>query len=232
MTTSARIVFRGPANVHPVPTGETTISHWGGVKKSRGKVCSSGTENIDRIPRVAFNLAVTLLCCACAPALDWRSMTLAGTPLQVSFPCRPSAMARDLVVVNTPLRWTLTACDASSMTFAVAWADVPDPTRTTAVLQTLARQAGENLRAMPQAAQAASVPGMTPNAASLWVQLQGRSPDGSAVSQQVLLFTHGLRVYQASVLSSGADAGRDAGRDVGRDAAARAFFDALKVQAP
>ena len=224
MTTSDRIVCPGATNVHPVPAGETTIFLRGGVKKSRGKVGAGMAKDKDRIARATFALAATLLCCACAPALDWRLMTLAGTPLQVSFPCRPSTMARDVLVVNTTLRWSLTACDADSMTFAVAWGHVPDPARTTAVLQALARQAGENLRTTPQAAQAASVPGMTSNLASQWVQLQGHSPDGSAVSQQVLLFTHGLRVYQASVLSSGADAGRDA--------AARTFFDALRVQAP
>jgi hypothetical protein len=200
------------------------MSRRGGVKKSRGKVGAGKAKDGDRIARATFALVASLLCCACAPALDWRSMTLAGTPLQVSFPCRPSTMVRDVQVVNTPLRWTLAACDAGSMTFAVAWGDVPDPARTTAVLQAMAGQAGENLRATPQAAQAASVPGMTPNLASQWMQLQGRSPDGSTVSQQVLLFTHGLRVYQASVLSSDADARRDA--------AARSFFEALRVQAP
>lgn len=151
-------------------------------------------------------------------------MTLVGTPLQVSFPCRPTVMARDLKLLNTPLHWTLTACDASSMTFAVAWADVPDPARTTPVLQALARQASENLRAAPRAALAASVPGMTPNPSAQWLLLQGHSPDGHAMTQRVLLFAHGLRVYQASVLSSGAD--------TEGDSAARSFFDALRVQAP
>jgi hypothetical protein len=151
-------------------------------------------------------------------------MTLAGTPLQLSFPCRPTAMARDLTIVNTPLHWTLTACDAGGLTFAVSWADVPDPTRTGAVLQALSRQAGENLRATPRLAQAASVPGMTPHPAAQWMQLQGHSPDGGAVVQQLLLFAHGLRVYQASVL--GAVSGTE------QEAAARTFFDALRIQAP
>ena len=224
MTTSVRIVCPGATLVHPVPTGETIISLRGGVKKSRGKVCGGLAKEGDRSVRAALATVLALLSCACAPALDWRSMTLAGTPLQVSFPCRPAAMARDLSLVNTPLHWTLTACDASSMTFAVAWADVADPARTTAVLQALARQAGENLRAVPRGALAASVPGMTPNPSAQWLQLQGHSPGGQVLNQQVLLFTHGLRVYQASVLSSGAVAGADA--------ASRTFFDALRVQAP
>jgi hypothetical protein len=224
MTTSDRIVCPGATTVHPVPEGETTISPWGGVKKSRRRVCRGNTKDGDRIARTAFALAATLLSVACAPALDWRLMTLAGTPLQVSFPCRPSAMARNLTVGNTPLHWTLTACDAGDMTFAVAWADVPDPARTTAVLQALARQTGENLRAAPQAVQAASVPGMTPHLASQWMRFLGRSPDGKVLAQQVLLFTHGLRVYQASVLGAGAE---PAGQ-----AAAPTFFGALRVLAP
>lgn len=146
-------------------------------------------------------------------------MTLAGTPLQVAFPCRPSAMARDLTLVNTPLRWTLSACDAQGMTFGVAWADLPGPDRTSLVLQALARQSGENLRARVLGAQPASVPGMTPHPGAQWIHLAGQAPGGSGMSQQVLLFVHGLRVYQASVLGPSVDA-----------AAAQAFFDALRVQ--
>lgn len=146
-------------------------------------------------------------------------MTLAGTPLQVAFPCRPTTMVRDIVVAGGSLRWTLASCDAGGMTFGVAWADLPSPDRTSVVLQALARQAGDNLRATHRVDQAASVPGMTPNAAAQWIHLAGSAPDGGDMTQRMLLFTHGLRLYQAAVLGPKVEA-----------AAASGFFDALKVQ--
>ena len=147
-------------------------------------------------------------------------MPLAGTALQVAFPCRPSSMARDVALAGAPVRWTLNACDAQDMTFAVAWADMPDALGADAALQALVRQAQDNLRAAPQGpSQPASVPGMTPHPLAQWRHWQGRSPTGAPVQQQQLVFVHGRRVFQASVLGAKVDAAASAG-----------FFGALQVR--
>jgi hypothetical protein len=44
------------------------------------------------------------------------------------------------------------------------------------------------------------VPGATAHPGSRRLRLEGRRPDGQPVQMQLALFTHGTRVYQATVL--------------------------------
>ena len=75
-----------------------------------------------------------------------------------------------------------------------------------------------NVRATVIAEQPANVPGMTPQADARRWQLRGQLPDARPVAEQLQVFAHGTRVYQASVIGPAAD-----------DAHASPFFDALRV---
>lgn len=154
----------------------------------------------------------------CSDAPDWRQMQPAGWSLQIAMPCKPASHARNLPLAGQPVELTLMACSADGHTFAVASADVGLPAQVGPSLQALANAARANVQGSTTSEQAAAVPGMTPAAHARHWRLQGRLPDGQAVAEQVLVFAHGTRVFQATVVGPVSDEPRVA-----------PFFQALRV---
>lgn len=152
---------------------------------------------------------LTLLVAACTPELDWREVRPAGTSVQGLMPCKPASHVRRVTLAGTEVEMALYACRAADATWAIAHADLADPARVSAALDELAQAAQRNVgsvTATSRTSQTAAVPGMTPNpSARLW-RIQGRLPDGRAVAETVMLFAHGTRVVQASVIAERADA--------------------------
>jgi hypothetical protein len=157
---------------------------------------------------------------ACTPALDWRDVQPAGSPVQVLMPCRPTSHARRIVLAGAPVEMTLFACEAGGDTYAVGWADLQDPVRVTAALEQLARSAQANVRAAPDSfAAPARVDGMTPNASAIRLNLRGQLPDGRAVTEAVVVFAYGTSVVQATVVGPRPD-----------PLAVEAFVESLRVR--
>ena len=152
--------------------------------------------------RILFAVAAALAAAGCSPALDWREFVPEGSGIQVAFPCRPDREARPVSLAGEGVRMEMLACSAAGMTFALAYADVADPAHVGPVLAALRAAAAANIRASVPVATALAVPGMTPNEQAARYALQGQLPDGGAVREQAAFFTHGLRVYQASVIGA------------------------------
>jgi hypothetical protein len=169
------------------------------------------------VAAAAMSAGLALLA-ACSPALDWRQLHPDGWNLGVSLPCRPADVTRQVALVGAPVELRLLACSADGHTFAIASADMVDPARVDPALQALGAAALANIQGRIDAEQPAAVPGMTPYPAARHWQVTGRLPDGSAVREQVLVFAHGLRVFQATVVGSRAD-----------DALAKPFFDSIEI---
>jgi hypothetical protein len=163
-------------------------------------------------------LAGAALLSGCSPALDWRQLRPDGWGLGVSLPCRPADVARQVALAGPPVELRLLACSADGHTFAIASADMADPARVDPALQALGAAALANVRGRVDAEQPAAVPGMTPWPGARRWQVTGRMPDGTAVREQVLVFAHGLRVFQATVVGPRAD-----------EALAKPFFDSIEV---
>lgn len=165
-----------------------------------------------------LGLAGAALLAGCSPTLDWRQLRPDGWGILVSLPCRPASQARQVPLAGAPVELLLMACSADGHTFAIASADMADPARVGPALQALGAAALANVRGQVEADQPAAVPGMTPQpAARRWV-VRGLRPDGTAVREQVLVFAHGLRVFQATVVGPSAN-----------DAHARPFFASIEV---
>lgn len=151
-------------------------------------------------------LALAVAVAGCAPPLDWRLVQLPGWGLSAQLPCRPSVQQRlvrfPTEVAAERLAMHMATCEAQSRLFALAYVDAPTPDRVGLLLQAMADAAQGNLRASAGSAQPLAVPGMTPNPATVRRHLSGQSPDGRALQMEVLLFTRGLRVFQASVLGA------------------------------
>ena len=182
---------------------------------------------------------------ACSPALDWRQFQPDGWPLAIALPCKPADQQRQVALAGKPVALRMLACTADDHTFAVASADVGDPSAVPAALRALAASARDNVRGRVLSDQDARVPGMTPHAEARRWRLRGQLPDGRSVAEQVQVFAHGTRVFQASVIGPDRDAeGESRGGMVPGPAASRGalpgagladalttpFFDALRVQ--
>jgi hypothetical protein len=168
------------------------------------------------LPRSLLLMAASL--CACAPALDWRLVKPAQMELEALFPCRPAALARDVPLLKERLPMVVHACSASGSTFAIASMALGDVRDVSAAIDALRDAAARNLGAELGECRAFDVPNMTPNPHAGRCMLKGRRPDGSAVAEHLLVFAHGARVYQASVVGDAPD-----------EAAATTFFNGLKV---
>ena len=166
----------------------------------------------------AIALAALSTLVACSPALCWREFQPEGSGVVASFPCKPDRHARNIDLEVQRVRMELLVCEAGEARFALGYFDVAEPARVSQALIELRALAYGNLGARNDDAQPAVVPGMTPNAHTLRLRLDGRQPDGGVLREQAVLFTKGLRVYQATVL----------GRQVSPEAA-DAFFAALRL---
>lgn len=164
-------------------------------------------------PLILFGLLA-----GCGPALDWRQFQPEGWPLQLSMPCKPVDQQRNVTLAGASVALRMLSCTADDHVFAVASADVADPARVAPALQALSAAARANVRATVVDEQAAQVPGMTPQAAARRSRLRGQLPDARPVAEQLQVFAHGTRVFQASVIGPVAD-----------DARVAPFFDALRV---
>jgi len=172
-----------------------------------------------RRPRAAAAaLLAALAAAACSAALDWRQLRPAGWGLAVSLPCRPASQTRTVALAGATVPMELLACSADGHSFAAASADLADPARVGPALAALAAAARDNLQGQVESEQPAAVPGMTPSPAARRWRIAGRLPDGRAVREQVLVFAHGTRVFQLTLLGPQAD-----------DARARPLLEAAEV---
>jgi hypothetical protein len=144
---------------------------------------------------------------ACTPALDWRELSPEGSQARLMFPCKPASHMRRVAMAGGTIDMSMFACSAGETVYALSFADVNEPARVGAALEELARAAQSNLQSSSSAAsEPAKVAGMTPHPQSAQWRLAGRLPDGRAVQERVVLFSHGTRVYQATMLGAKLDA--------------------------
>lgn len=170
--------------------------------------------------RVATLVALAALAalCACSPALDWREVRPEGGGVLALFPCKPSTDARMVTLDGTPVRMVLAACHAGDATWALAFADMADPSKVGPALAALRAASVSNLNAAVRVLAPVNVSGMTPNPQAQRVLIEGKLPGGDAVRLESAFFVKGTRVFQATVM----------GAPIGSEAVTT-FFDSLKL---
>ena len=181
-----------------------------------GGACQSVVRGVK--PALLIVAALAMLVGGCSPALDWRQVRPEGWGLVASLPCRPTAQSRQVALAGPAIELSLWVCNADGHTFALTSADVADPARVGPALLALGAAAQANVRGTIEADRPAAVPGMTPQPAARQWRFRGLLPDGQPVREQVLVFAHGLRVFQATLVGPIAD-----------DAIAKVFFDSIEL---
>lgn len=169
--------------------------------------------------RPAYGVFVALGIAACSPTLDWRDTAFPDAAgLAAQFPCKPDRFTRQLPLAGRPVNLSLSSCKAGDATFALAHADVADPTLVAPALTELRAALARNLGGEVRVIGDVRVPGATPNPQSQRVAVSGRGADAAVMHGQALFFVHGTRVHQATVLSGAAES---SGADL--------FFDSFRA---
>lgn len=148
----------------------------------------------------AGGVVVALGLAACAPALDWRQVEPEGARLSAMYPCKPRSHERTVQLAGSQVRMRMYACQAAGLTFALTYADLPDPAHLGPALRELRQAAVSNLGGEAEALPAPQVPGMTPQPDAAHVRVRARRPEGGEILQESVFFARGMRVYQASVV--------------------------------
>ena len=144
---------------------------------------------------------------ACSPTLDWRELRPEGSQAHLLFPCKPASQARSVTLAGSKVEMSMFACTAANTVYALSFADVADPGRVGPALDELAAAAQAHVQASSNAAsQPLFVSGMTPAPQAAQWLLKGQMPDGRAVVERLALFSRGTRVYQATMLGATLDA--------------------------
>ena len=147
---------------------------------------------------VNAGLAALLTLAACSPALNWREVRPEGTRLNLLLPCKPDKAQKVVPLGGRPTPLSMLGCDADGATFAVAIADVGDPSQAASVLALWQDLALANMKAGPASRQPLplKVPGASPGAPVARLQAQGQRADGTAVSTQAAYFAQGSQLFQ------------------------------------
>lgn len=130
------------------------------------------------------------LLAACQPALNWREARPVESGAVALFPCKPEVDKRP--AGNGGSAMGLAHCEAAGLSFALSWADLPDPTQAGAALQAMSQALADKLKQPLPPAQALQVAGMTPRPESA----QHRLTVAGGVTR-IAVFSYGGRVYQA-----------------------------------
>ena len=144
---------------------------------------------------------------ACSPDLHWREVRPDRSGLSVLLPCKPAGQARRLTLAGVPVEMSLFACSTGGVTFAVGFADVGQAALVGRALDELAQAAARNIGSPgPLASEPVSVQGATPQPQSRRLAFAGQLPDGQRVDEQLAVFAHGTRIYQATMVGARLDA--------------------------
>jgi hypothetical protein len=183
-----------------------------------------------------FVLASGLLA-ACAPSLNWRDVSPEDADgLKALFPCKPDSYQR---VVKWPglsagVQMHVLTCQADERTWSLSYLSVPDAAMVGPALQQWVEVMRGNLEAAARMAAstepvvshdqgAVLVPHMTPMPQAHAWRFQAQRADGlgrpMAMDVQTWHFSHGMRVFQASVAGPADQAKGQSSEDV-----AQAFF--------
>ena len=182
-------------------------------------------------------MLASCLLSACAPSLNWRDVTPQDADgLKALFPCKPESFQRAVKWpgVSADVTMHVLTCQADERTWSLSYMTLPDVVLIGPALQQWVEVMRSNLAAAAKMVAstepvvshdqgAVAVPHMTPMPQAHAWRFQSQRADGlgrpMAMDVQAWHFSHGMRVFQASVAGPADQAKGQSSEDV-----AQAFF--------
>jgi len=166
-------------------------------------------------------LCVALLLPACSPTFNWRELRDDAIALQAILPCKADRGEREVPLGGSPQTLHMHSCEAGGLTFAIAWARLPDSAQAVAALLPWRQATLAALRVELEQVGGAALawPARVPGADEVHgLQAVGLGPSGQATQVQAVYFAHGNTVYQAAIY----------GQRISEEIAGN-FFEALRL---
>lgn len=142
-------------------------------------------------------LACLFVLGGCSPALNWREVRLAGTPLKALLPCKPDEGSRKMPMVGLDVEMRMSGCEAGDALFAIAWVDVKDAAQAGAAIAQWQTAMLANMQATSTQVADFSPRGADARSQGVRVVATGRRQDGHAVAAQGVWFARGPQVFHA-----------------------------------
>ncbi len=147
---------------------------------------------------------------ACAPALDWRDVRVAGGAVTVLFPCKPKTQERALEMGGRQWTALLQVCEAGPSTYSALTLapreGAPAETSAAALLPELVQTAAQRWGAAQGAASAPEGVRLPASVASAVWARHTRAGAESEVQTQALFLSVGSNLVQLSMHGSRLDA--------------------------
>jgi len=167
-------------------------------------------------------VALVLALSACSPTFNWREVRPAGTPLLALMPCKPELATRTVPLGgDAPTELHMHSCETAGITFALAWSDVGEASRSAQAMAVLRQASLAAIRVDPAQVDAAVLqwPARVPGAQNArGLQAQGTQHQQRAVQMRAVHFSRGSQVFQAAVYGSALP-----------DEVSATFFDGLRL---
>lgn len=153
-----------------------------------------------RFARISRLVCLAIALVACAPTLNWRTVTLPTSGATAMFPCRPDNVERPIRLADRETTMRLTACSVDGATFALAEVDVSDDSSANIMLLEIRARSTANIGGQERAPQAWVVKG--PNRHAERIVVTGHWPDGAAVVEQRASLIANGKIYRLSVIGA------------------------------
>ncbi len=145
-------------------------------------------------------VALSSLLLACSPALDWRTVPVPGTALTALFPCKPDHFSRPVSLAGQAQVVALTSCKADGQTFAAAAMDMQQTHRAGEGLVLLRQSAEQNFGGAVQMLPSRTMALADRGGQAQMVAAELRRSDGTLLRAQMMFFSQGPWVFQATVM--------------------------------
>lgn len=148
------------------------------------------------LTRCVAALSALLALAACSPTFNWREVRPENTRLSLLLPCKPDKAQKTVPFGGRPTPLAMLGCEAGGVTFAVAVANLSQPSDVASVLAQWQSVTLANMKAGAAQLSPLKLPGAAPAQPPVLVTAQGQRADGTAVSGYAAYFAQGSQVFQ------------------------------------
>lgn len=138
---------------------------------------------------------------ACFSTFDWRDVRGVDAPYTILMPAKPTQFSREITLADNVLTMQMSACDVSSISFAVGAVKLPDTSKGPAILAAMKKGMVSNIR-KSAGLDAASAQDSADSAGQERVEVEASAPNGDKLKLVGRFLIRGEWAYQVVMLGS------------------------------
>jgi hypothetical protein len=137
----------------------------------------------------------------CSPTFNWREVRQDGAPINMMLPCKPDMGQRELPLIQGQSHMVqMVGCKTGGYTFAIAWADVRQPSLANAALMAWRSATLDQLHVRTRTDSPVNISGVGTQHPTTLIRVAGATTKGEQVAMEGVWFTKGSYVFQAMIV--------------------------------